>query len=155
MYHLTHIEFRLDHTLALMELELNEKHKIPYEDYRGKLESWQIIRNVNLHYAKTVAKKLGFPEASPRYYILKPFTILPMHTDHGTKCSINFILGDKNPSPITILNKDYFYLSALLDTTVNHGVTNGDKERKMLKLSLMDVTYEDARNRLLRDGFII
>lgn len=155
MNHLTEINFKIDHSLALMELEINQKYMVPYEDYRGKLEDWLILRNKNLNYAKKVAEKIGFPEASPRYYILKPFTILPMHIDHGTKCSINFIIGDQEPAPVTIKDKDYFYLSALLDTTINHGVTNGNKARKMLKLSLLDISYDEARDRLFRNGFIV
>jgi hypothetical protein len=86
-------------------------------------------------------------QGSPRFYWQEPNSILPMHVDNNTTCSINFVLTD-NPSPVTVEDNDYVYEQAVLNTTKLHGVKTNGEERVLLKISIFDESYEDLIKRI-------
>lgn len=140
-----HINFKINQSAALFELEYFRGAAKTYEEERGLVEGWDIIRGIELPYGKKLAQQLNVPYASPRYYILAPNIEIPVHTDVDTKCSLNFILGDDEPAPVYYPEYgDYLYTSALIDTTQPHGVKNSSKERLLLKLSIKDKTFEEV-----------
>ena len=85
----------------------------------------------------------------PRFYILDSNTSVPEHTDQNTKCGINIILS-KDAGPIRFKNVgDYFYNTALLNVSQTHDVPAWPGEdRLLLKISIMDVDFYTAKERL-------
>ena len=81
--------------------------------------------------------------AKPKIYYQAPNYYLPMHTDNGTQCSINFIISD-DAAPIIFEEGEFFYKQCLLNTQVKHSVLNLNKERILLKFSIFDKTYNDV-----------
>ena len=76
------------------------------------------------------------------------------HTDVGTPCAINFIIkGSATPIVFDDAGKEFFYKSALLDVSKTHSVpVQEDTERLLLKFRLMDLSFEDAREKLVANG---
>ena len=145
---LTRLNYPLDKELFLgIANRLKETAK-PYSDprYPGyALDNWLIE-----HYTDNSINKLMKDlqiEGKPRFYWLKENTVLPEHVDNGTQCSVNIILTD-DAAPVTFSGIDYYYSQALLNTTVPHSVTNGPKERILLKISIFDETYEQLSARI-------
>jgi len=139
---LTLINYPLDVTY-LLALAETIKHKAEaYKDprYTQALDTWKILLHEDPYITK-VMEDLNI-QASPRFYWQEPYSVLPMHVDYYTKCSVNFVLTD-DLAPITIEDTDYLYKQAVLDTTKQHGVKTQEKERILLKLSISHSTYED------------
>jgi hypothetical protein len=61
-------------------------------------------------------------------------------------------LSDDNTA-ITINDKDYFYKNALLNTTQPHSVKNGNKERLLFKISILNESFEAVANKILKKGY--
>lgn len=142
-------DFELNEDLLLLEMERNIHRAKPYIDSRftTPLNNWLILKAVKSQYVQKLIEYFEVP-ASPRFYVLEPNSIIPTHTDFGTQCSINFILGDDTPSPITFGDKKYFYKNAILNTKRPHGVINDSMERVTLKLSIFDLTFEETCNKV-------
>jgi len=87
--------------------------------------------------------------AKPRFYMLKANQVLPHHIDNDTECAINFILSD-DAAPITFQATDntYHYRTALLNTSLWHGVWNGPKDRILFKLSIFDEPFEIVKEKI-------
>ena len=128
-------------------IEVYDNFKI-YSDYRGTVgDNWQINKLEKNHdYINEIITRLKI-QCSPRFYILKGNSVLGNHVDNGTKCSINFLLSEAN-APITILDKQYYYKNAIINTTKMHSVNNldNDQDRRILKLSVFEKTYEETVN---------
>jgi len=150
------IDYRLLNTIFTKE---SNNFKV-YSDYRGIIgEKWQINKLQKKYiYIYEIMNKLQI-NGRPRFYILKANTKLGNHVDNGTLCSINFLLNTEN-APITILDKDYNYKNALIDTTKMHGVDNSKSklDRRIFKISIFEKTYEQtvshfknlAKNNIIR-----
>lgn len=126
---------------------IKEKSK-PYTDSRYPdyaLETWKILKHDSPLLDK-IMEDFGV-KGSPRYYWQDANSTLPMHTDNGTTCSINFVLTP-NPAPVTIEEEDYVYTQCLLNTTKLHGVKTNDEDRILLKISIFDESFEDLTKRL-------
>lgn len=145
--------FNIDINYDLLnEIFIEESNNFElYSDYRGVTgEKWQINKLENKYeYINKIFFTLQL-EGRPRFYILKANTKLGDHIDNGTKCSINFLLNEEN-APITILNKQYYYKNAIIDTTKMHSVDNlnNNQDRRILKLSIFEKTYEQTVNHFL------
>ena len=122
-----------------------EVYKDPRRDYTWP--TWQIAKIDKWDYADTLINDLGLTELEvrPRFYWLGPNTRLSPHTDNGTECSINFIIND-DYAPIVVDEEEYFYKSCLLNCQITHMVPSYPLERKLFKLSIFNVKYQDVLN---------
>ena len=147
MNHLIHLNYPLNLDLLLKEATELKLKSTPYIDGRSntQLDYWKIIREYG-PYGKQILDDFGL-NGRPRFYWLAPQSILPVHTDHNTTCSINFVLS-QNPAPVTIGGIDYFYTQALLNTSIPHSVVNGPEERILFKISIFDETYEQVAEKI-------
>ena len=76
-----------------------------------------------------------------------------MHSDINTKCCINIILS-KDSAPIVFEDiGEVTYKCALLNITKRHMVPAFHLERLLLKFSIFDKTYEEARLSLKKLSF--
>ena len=82
-----------------------------------------------------------------RFVYIAPHTELPAHSDKGTRCAINFVLTGKYPIQ-WVIDEDTrelnMYESAILDVSQPHYVQTGYHERILLKLSFLDVGFEEV-----------
>lgn len=150
--YIRYLDYNFDKELLLKQAADAKVHAMPYTDVRYpelKFPDWHIGRH-NSEYIEKIMHDFGI-NGSPRFYWMKPFAVVPRHTDNGTKCSLNFILTD-NAAPIKIgsLNagQHYSYKAALLNTTIPHSVTNNHEERIMLKISIFDEFFETVDERI-------
>ena len=111
---------------------------------------WKIAHAEADEYITDLCNKLDI-NAKPRFYTLKANEVLPHHVDNDTECAINFILSDE-AAPITFqeTGNTYYYKTALLNTSLWHGVWNGPNDRILLKLSIFDQPYEAVKEKLER-----
>lgn len=109
---------------------------------------WQIARIEDSDYANEIIEFFGV-NARPRFYLLKANEVLPYHDDRDTTCAINFILSDE-PAPISFMDtkNTHYYKTALLNTTLGHGVWNGPKDRLIFKLSVFDEDFETVKHKI-------
>jgi len=136
----------------LLEIWSKIKHKqVTYKDKRSNkaLSHWKIIRHY-FEYAKELSKIFNV-ESRPRFYMLNANTVLQQHTDLGTLCSLNFILSDI-PAPVIFGDTKVSYKYALLDTTKSHGVVNNDKDRLLFKMSIFNETFDEVKEKLLKNS---
>lgn len=109
---------------------------------------WMVARNVDNDIVRKFKETISY-EFSPRYILHKSKTVLPMHKDLGTECSINILIKSSNPAPIDFASGNtYYYKSALLNTQQEHGVKNPDEDRLILKLSFKDTPFEKVKAEL-------
>ena len=133
-------------------LEIADRAKLdakPYGDdprYPGQFMQEWLISQFTDKYIESIINDFEV-EGRPRFYWLAPNTVLPNHVDHNTTCSINFILSDE-PAPVTVEGCAYTYEVALLNTSVLHSVTNGNKERLLFKISIFNETFEELAKRI-------
>lgn len=145
---ITHIKYDLNKEYLLKLAESLKTNSTPYVDprYDNKpLQTWKILK-LNDPYVDSIMRDFGI-KGKARFYWQEANSLLPMHTDNGTSCSINFILSD-DPAPVTIEGKDYYYEQAVLDTTRMHGVTTRSNERILLKISVFETPYEKFIERI-------
>lgn len=137
---------------AALHKEAKEKEFVTYEDPRyGKSVGAHILKN-DIPEAQIQAKEFcefyGLELGSPRYYKLEADHYLLPHVDYNTTCSVNHILSN-DYAPVTIIGEDYHYKTALLNTSVQHGVNNiGKEERLLFKISFFESTYEEIREQI-------
>jgi hypothetical protein len=129
-----------------------------YDDLKhGSVDHWKVIRLPHFDYADEIMEELGLigfvEDYRPRFYTLKSNTILEKHVDLGTQCALNFVLSNR-AAPVTFEDTENFYYStALFNTSIPHSVTNGDDDRILFKISIMDKSFEDVRERIkLKQG---
>lgn len=115
-------------------------------------EKWQIAKVGKWDYADELCKKFEI-DGHPRFYYLGAGQKLLPHIDNGTKCSINFVLGD-DYAPIIVDNKEYMYKSALLNCQVIHSVPAFHKDRRLFKLSIFDKSYDEVLN-IIKDSISV
>lgn len=144
------LDYDFDKELLLRQAEEARLESKPYTDERYpelSFDDWHIGRYTS-PYIEQIMRDFDV-KGSPRFYWMKPFAVVPKHTDNNTKCSLNFILTE-NAAPIKIgpVGLHYRYTAALLNTTVPHSVVNNHHERIMLKISIFDETYEEVDARI-------
>lgn len=124
---------------------LNGMDEIFYGDDWG---GWLIHRDVDDSYIWSLCELFNV-NASPRFFLQVPGFDLPQHKDHGTQCSLNFLIGGKNPAPLRCGKNVYYYKTALLNVQEYHGVDNPDEERLLLKLAIQDEDYHTVRQKVV------
>lgn len=140
---------------------LNEaRDEIGYEPFKdpktgGITEEWRIKRDVT-GYAAVISEefeKILSVENKPRFYIQEKGFTLPFHQDRGTRCCINFVLSTDR-DPITFRRGHntftFRYDVALLNVQEEHMVTASHEDRVLFKLSIFDIDFDDALERIQR-----
>ena len=141
------IEYDFDNELLLSEL-FNQKQNNYSDPKHGTADNWKIA-NEKLEIATAEMEHFcnvySLPLGKPRYYILKENSVLLPHIDYNTTCSINHVLSD-DPAPVSFPGiGDFKYKTAILNTTIKHGVMNlGKKDRYLYKISFFDISYEEV-----------
>jgi hypothetical protein len=105
------------------------------------MDDWLVSQHTS-SYVEQVMKDFGVV-GKPRFYWLQPYAVIPEHVDNETQCGLNFILTGQ-ASPISFSNKDYYYESILVNTTLPHSVKNNEHERIMFKISIFNETFEQV-----------
>tara|TARA_R110000772_G_scaffold222251_1_gene332732 strand:+ start:3634 stop:4215 length:582 start_codon:yes stop_codon:yes gene_type:complete len=115
------------------------------EDGSDDVNNYPETARVTRHFANIT----GAQDIRPRYYKLSANTQVPEHIDHNTKCGINIILND-SAGPVEFVGVGQFdYRVALLNTSRLHRVPAYPQERILLKMSIMDVDFDTAKQRLV------
>jgi hypothetical protein len=143
-----HLNYKVDKHRLLLEAEQAKDRAVGYTDSRYpdiKIDDW-LVGHHSSEYVDQIMKDFGVV-GKPRFYWLQPHAVIPEHVDNGTLCGLNFILTDQ-ASPITFGNKDYYYESILVDTTLPHSVKNNEHERIMLKISIFNETFEQVAEKI-------
>ena len=146
---LTLLDYPLDKEYMLALAQKLRDGGESYSDSRLGTQSWdhwKIARFSDDPYVDKVMKDFGV-HGKPRFYYQKANSVLRVHTDFNTTCSLNFILSE-DPAPVQCNGVDYFYKQCLLNVTVPHGVVNGPVERLLFKISLFDEPYEELAERI-------
>jgi hypothetical protein len=132
----TYDDPRLDHYMNRPEF------KAQYGDWSKDV--WKVSRMELEEYPQKLIELFDV-NAKPRFYTLRPNAVLPFHVDNDTTCAINFILSDE-PAPVTFQESGntHYYKTAVLNTSLWHGVWNGPKERLLFKLSIFDEPFENV-----------
>lgn len=147
---LTLINYPLDKEYLISLAESMRHLGESYTDKRMNgqtVDYWKVVRFTDDAYVNKMMADFGVT-GRPRFYYLKSNSSLGVHTDLNTTCSLNFVLSDDNPAPVTFDGIDYYYTQCLLNTTLPHSVTNGPAERLLFKISLFDEPYEEIAQRL-------
>ena len=142
------LDYPLDIDRALIEAEHARHRAVSYTDDRLKgynMNEWQISK-YNSPFVQKIMDDFKV-DGKPRFYFQEPYFKLPVHVDHKTTCSINFVLSD-NAAPVQFDNRLYHYKQALLNTSIPHSVHNGPEERILLKISIFDVSFEELAERI-------
>tara|TARA_B110000858_G_C17604630_1_gene381629 strand:+ start:87 stop:557 length:471 start_codon:yes stop_codon:yes gene_type:complete len=152
MLNLIHLDYPLDKENLLEEASKIKADAKPYTDprYTSSLDTWLSHSHHTSPYIEKVMQDFRV-EGVANFYWQEPNSVLPMHTDYNTTCSLNFVLTP-NPASIIINNIEYEYKQALLDTTQLHGVTTGDEERILFKISLFDKSFSEYSKQLPYNG---
>jgi len=114
---------------------------------------WLICRDVGSIGSKIAADFESILETKiePRYYIQRKGMKLPFHCDRGTMCAINLILND-SPDAIEFRVDDkiytHHYQTALIDTQTEHQVVTVKSDRILYKLSMKQMSFREAREKL-------
>ena len=151
----------LSYSTRMLREEAMFVHYKPFETGR-KTGSWfdhaptWLIGRVNdsrlcteVHRLKRLIEKVvGTGDAKPRYYRQKKSSEVPWHSDMNTKCCVNIILSDEAAPIVFEEVGEVSYKCALLDTTKRHMVPSSEAERLLLKFSIFDRTYEEAKKGL-------
>lgn len=142
-------DYDFDYNIIESHWREHEDGFVEYTDPRldGNIDHWQIARMQRFDYLREIGDLFKIKNGRPRFYHLKANTTIPMHKDYNTTCSLNIDLS-VDPAPINFEDKSYTYKTAILNTTNVHGVVNGPNERRTLKVSIFDQTYEEVCNNI-------
>jgi hypothetical protein len=143
-----HLNYKIDKTRLLAEAESIKHQAVGYTDTRYpdvKMDDW-LVGHHHSSYVEQVMKDFDII-GKPRFYWLQPHAIIPEHVDNETQCGLNFILTG-HASPISFGNKDYYYESILVNTTLPHSVKNNEHERIMFKISIFNETFEQVAKKI-------
>lgn len=150
-------DFKFNTFALLTELDRYKLSIGAYTDRRyGVIDNFKILRpNSSLHIMQQECEKFleyyGFSQydGEPRYYILQANTVLPVHTDMDTKCSVNHLL--EGSAPITFPDiGTYEYSTALLDISKPHGVDNTNSaDRYLYKISFFNHSFDEVKLKIM------
>ena len=143
-------DFDFDKSALLDFWNQNQDNTEPYTDRRfGKymLHNWRILKDIEIEYADLICKHFDI-DAEPKFYILQANTQLLPHIDQDTTCSINFLLSD-GAAPVRFSENEYYYRTALLNTTRTHSVDKYPKDRILFKLSIKAEGFDIVKQKIL------
>jgi hypothetical protein len=141
----------IDKEFLLSEALMPEGYE-PFIDplSKTKFNDWS-IKHMNSGYAKKIAlywaDLLGSTLCKPRFYIQETGFSIPYHKDRGTLCSINYIISGHD-NPISFRDETVIYQTALLNTQQDHAVISPSSKRVLFKVSVFDIPYNIALNKI-------
>ena len=155
--YIKHIELDYNKDLLLKEMETYEYRPYENEVKRGKWSdyypSWRFseIRNeepseVN-RIVSIVTEKIGSQKFRVHFFKQQANTEVPWHTDINSKSSFNINLSDDSAPVHFEPDIEIYYKCAILNVQIRHYVPPYPKERNLLKISIYDVTYDEAIKR--------
>jgi len=154
---LFNVDFKFNTFALLTEFDRHKDSIGSYVDKRyGEIDNFKILRcNDNLTVMRKECERFlehyGFKpkDGEPRYYILKANSVLPMHTDKDTMCSVNHLL--EGTAPIRFENHGvYEYSTALLYISLPHMVDNSNlPDRLLFKISFFNHTFEQVKSQII------
>ena len=155
MMPIINLDYKFNTFALLTELDRYKSSVGSYNDKRyGSVDNFKILRGsfaVMSNECNKFLEYYGFSkeDGEPRYYILKANTILPIHTDMDTKCSVNHLL--EGTAPIYFPDHGSFeYSTALLNISQPHGVDNTNlPDRLLFKISFFNHTFEEVASKIM------
>jgi len=151
---LKHTNIDFDYDIFFKEYNRIKHCEVDYSRGGKSAPHWRVIRDKNLNsklsydYAESLKKRYGIlGRTNVSFYRLLANEVLPWHIDTGTKCAINFILNG-DASPISYRSGNYTYKQALIQTDIEHMVTNKNKDRILYKISIFDMDFKDVASLL-------
>ena len=147
------IDYEYDR-LLLLEESMDRDYKSFVDSKTGLVwDEWLICRDIGPVGSKIAAdfESILKTKIEPRYYIQRKGMRLSFHCDRGTQCAINLILnGSQDAIEFRVDDKVYtnHYQSALIDTQTEHQVVTVTGDRILYKLSMKEMSFEKARERL-------
>lgn len=149
------LDYKFDLDLLELYWDRYESGLQAYSDprYDQAADHWQISRSEMFPYAQELCDKFKIKNGKPRFYRLKANTVLPMHIDLNTECSLNIVLSSK-AAPVDFEDNSYVYNSCILNTSVLHGVTNGPEDRRLFKISIFDQSFEEVCNNIIQSDLM-
>ena len=146
------VELNYDYDKKLLMREARELDGYePFVDPQTKtvISEWLIKRGAT-GYSQVITDEftrvLNVP-VKPRFYIQEKGFTLPFHRDRGTQCCINFVLSTSRDPIVFRKNYNTFqfqYEKALLNVQEEHMVEASHEDRYLFKLSIFDISYEEA-----------
>ena len=115
---------------------------------------WLMCRDVKGYglVVRDFFKDILYTDVKPRFIIQKKGFVLNFHKDRGTKSAINFVLTTST-DPIRFRtdsgSNSYQYKMALIDVQTEHEVVAAREDRYLFKLSLPNINYDEALERIL------
>lgn len=115
---------------------------------------WLMCRDVQGYglVVRDFFKDILYTDVKPRFIIQKKGFVLNFHKDRGTKSAINFVLTTST-DPIRFRtdsgSNSYQYKMALIDVQTEHEVVAAREDRYLFKLSLPNINYNEALERIL------
>ncbi len=149
-------EYDLDRSRLLGEA-MDESGYEPFKDPKtgGITEEWRIKRDVT-GYAAVISEefeKILDVEIRPRFYIQEKGFTLPFHQDRGTQCCVNFVLSTARDPIVFRRDHNTFtfqYKTALINVQEEHMVKASHEDRVLFKLSIFDIDFDAALERIRR-----
>ena len=131
---LTHLNFKITDLPEIKELHPFERPNAPKDSPFKYVPFWK-------------RQKLDAPKnLRVSYYLQEAGHEVPWHKDDGPLCSLNLLI--KGTAPIRFEDEDIYYECMLFDSTIRHMVPATDIDRLILKMSVLDRSYEDVKNDL-------
>ena len=152
--YITHLSYKVDKE-RLLKIA-NEKriqqdggvYKPTREEFSYLKKDVSVVEFIDDEYATQIINDLQLiGMCIPKMGWLKPHAHLTEHVDYETLASINFLLSD-DPAPVTCSNIDHYYTAAVLNTQAPHAVKNGDTERILFRIAILEETYESLVARI-------
>lgn len=149
--------------LLLLEESMDRDYKSFVDPKTGLvLDEWLTCKKIGLVGSKVASdfEKILQTKIEPRYYIQRKGMRLPFHCDRDTLCAINLILNNsKDAIEFRVDEKIYknFYQTALIDTQTEHQVVTILDDRILFKLSMKEIYFKDALERIQQyeDGVLL
>ena len=156
-------EKNLDRYKRLGFIEKNDGVTYDVEDkeWFNTQKDWKISSKINddpnseterLH--NVFKEVLEVDNLGPRFLTQKEGADVHYHIDGETLCAINFLVrGDQ--TPISFKDIGYFYYDvALINTNHSHSVPKQvDEDRVLFKLRIKQMTFKEAKERLIAKNF--
>ena len=147
------IDYEYDR-LLLLEESMDRDYGSFIDSKTGLVwDEWLICRNIGpigsqvAEYFESILQT----NIEPRYYIQRKGMRLPFHCDRDTQCAINLILNDSQDAIEFRVNEKVYtnhYQTALIDTQTEHQVVTVTDDRILYKLSMKQMSFEEAKKKL-------
>lgn len=146
---ITHLNISIDREYLLTIANRCKSTAAPYDNSKTIINNPQgIIVDAIDPYIDNIIERLTLTgRCYPKFGWIQPNSELSEHIDSKTQCCINFLISN-NLAPVIFEGTEYYYTQAVLNVQRQHRVINGPTERVMLRIMILDETYESLINRI-------